>query len=119
MPPSQTRYEYADDIVPHLPPSASMLEILQRLPFLGQRLSGLERYDYARVGQLTYITSDYQLVPDPNNSLLNDRRLHILKLVVAGHIQQIGDDHRIACGYGYMTALCPTGVCPGPVGTTA
>jgi hypothetical protein len=51
-----TRYEFADDVVPHLPPSAPFLGFLASLPFLGQRLAGLAQYDYEAVGSLMYIT---------------------------------------------------------------
>jgi len=34
------------------------------------------------------------------------------------NFSQIVDDHHATCGSGYMTAVCPTGVC-GPTQTTA
>jgi Lipase (class 3) len=110
-----TRYEYADDIVPHLPPSAPLLELLTSIPFFGKRLTGLTRFDYERVGSLVYITRSLQFIPGPDDTLLPARRLSLIKLILTGQVQQIADDHRMACGYGYMTALCPQGVCPPPV----
>jgi hypothetical protein len=109
-----TRYEFAEDVVPHLPPSAPFLSVLSNVSFLTGRLS-LEQFDYERLGSLLYITRSLEIVPDPKNTLLDERRLRLLRLILAGHLQQIGDDHRIACGYGYMTALCPSGVCPPPL----
>lgn len=109
-----TRYEFAEDVVPHLPPSAPFLSVLAPLSFFARRFTGLGQYDYERVGTLLYITRSLDIVPDPQNSLLDERRRRLVSLVLAGHLQQIGDDHRIACGYGYMTALCPSGVCPSP-----
>jgi hypothetical protein len=114
-----TRYEFAEDIVPHLPPSAPFLSVLANLPFFGRRLAGLAQFDYERVGSLLYITRSLEIVPDPQDSLLDERRQRLLKLILLGHLQQIGDDHRIACGYGYMTALCPSGVCPPPLEPSA
>ncbi len=114
-----TRYEYADDVVPHLPPSAPLLTILSTVAFLGLRLADLAQFDYERVGKLIYITRSLQLLPDPDNSLLEARRRSLLGLILRGQLQQIGDDHRIACGYGYMTALCPSGVCPPPAAPSA
>jgi hypothetical protein len=108
------RYEFAEDIVPHLPPSASFLGVLSAVSVLGRRLPDLEQFDYGRVGKLLYITRALDIVPDPDDSLLDERRKRILKLILAGHLQQIGDDHRIGCGYGYASALIPTGVCPPP-----
>jgi hypothetical protein len=110
-----TRYEFAEDVVPHLPPSVSFQSIMATLSFFSRRIPNLEQYDYGRVGTLLYITRALEVVPDPNNALLNERRQRILNLILAGHLQQIGDDHRIACGSGYMTALCPSGVCPAPL----
>jgi hypothetical protein len=110
-----SRYEFGEDIVPHLPPSATLFSVLSALPFFGQRVAGLPRFDYARVGTLRYITRSLDVVEDPDDSLLEERRLRLLGLIVRGQLQEIGDDHRIACGYGYMTALCPSGVCPPPL----
>jgi hypothetical protein len=109
-----TRYEFAEDVVPHLPPSASFLGVLSAASVFSRRLPDLEQFDYGRVGKLLYITRELQIVPDPNNSLLAERRERIVGLVLTGHLQRIGDDHRIACGYGYMSALNPSGVCPPP-----
>ncbi|WP_020471493.1 lipase family protein [Zavarzinella formosa] len=110
-----TRYEFADDIVPHLPPSAPFIEALHSLSFFSRRLQGLQDFDYGRLGNLLYIKRSMEIIPDPDNSLLDQRRKSILKTILLGHIQQVGDDHRIACGYGYMTSLCPAGVCPVPM----
>jgi hypothetical protein len=114
-----TRYEFADDVVPHLPPSASLLSVLATLSFFNRRLAGLARFDYERVGSLMYIDRSFTVIPDPNDALLDGRRQRLVRLILRGHLQQIGDDHRSACGYGYMTALCPSGVCPPPVAPTA
>jgi hypothetical protein len=109
------RYEYADDVVPHMPPSADFLEVLAKIPFFGSRLENLTAFDYERVGTLMYIKRSLEIVAASDASLLSARRLSLAKLIVTGQFQEIGDDHRIACGYGYMTALCPVGVCPPPV----
>src|SRR5262249_21503493 len=51
-----TRYEYADDIVPHLPASqGGFLDVLSSLPVIGPRFAGLERFDYEAVGALQFI----------------------------------------------------------------
>ena len=110
-----TRYEFAEDVVPHLPPSASFLGVLNAASVFSRRLPDLEQFDYGRVGKLLYITRALQIVPDPDNSLLGQRRERILQLVLTGRLQTIGDDHRIGCGHGYMSAINPSGVCPPPV----
>ena len=106
-----TRYEYADDVVPHFPPSATFLELLSKVPFFGRRLAGLTRFDYERVGTLLYIKRSLEIVPDPDESLLPERRLSLVKLILTGQFQEIGDDHRIACGYGYMAAAFALRAC--------
>jgi hypothetical protein len=113
-----TRYEFAEDIVPHLPPSESFLGVLNTASVFSRRLSNLEQFDYGRLGKLLYITRALEIVPDPDNSLLDQRRERILRLVLMGHLQRIGDDHRSGCGYGYMSALNPSGVCPPSLGPT-
>jgi hypothetical protein len=110
---THTRYEFAEDVVPHLPPSAPFLTMLGTLAFFDRRMAGLEQFDYERVGTLLYITRSLQILPDPNEDLLEERRARLVRLALH-NIQQIGDDHRLGCGHGYMTALCPSGVCPSP-----
>jgi hypothetical protein len=113
-----TRYEFGEDVVPHLPPTADFLGVLNAASVFARRLPDLEQFDYGRVGKLLYITRALRVVPDPDNALLGQRRNRILRLVLTGHLQTIGDDHRSACGYGYMSALVPTGVCPPPLDPT-
>src|SRR5262249_29417575 len=51
-----TRYEYGNDIVPHLPPSQEgFLNVLRNLPVIGAKFARLPRFDYAPVGVLRYI----------------------------------------------------------------
>jgi hypothetical protein len=107
-----TRYEFGEDVVPHLPPSGHFLGVLSESPFFSQRTANIASFEYGRAGKLLYITRALEIVPDPDESLLSKRRERILRLVLTGRVQTIGDDHRIGCGYGYMSALNPTGVCP-------
>jgi hypothetical protein len=109
-----TRYEFGEDVVPHLPPSVSFATVLAAVSVLARRLPDLEQFDYGRVGKLIYITRAFDFVADPANTLLDERRNRIVRLILTGNLQQIGDDHRIGCGCGYMSALNPAGVCPPP-----
>ena len=109
------RYEFAEDIVPHLPPSASFRTMFSALTFFKGRLAGLPTFDYERVGSLLYIDRALEIDPEDDRRL-PDRRRRIISLILSGHVQQIIDDHRSACGFGYMSALCPFGVCPRPLG---
>jgi hypothetical protein len=109
---SAFRYEYADDIVPHLPPDIGLLNALRNVPFLGQRFNELPDFDYADVGTLRFIDWDGDVVGD-SRPLEAERVVRLSLLVVQGKFQQIVADHSSGCGNGYMTATCP-GVCPGP-----
>jgi hypothetical protein len=111
-----TRFEYNNDIVPHLPPSQDgFLNILESLPGIGQRFGGLERFDYEPVGVLHYIdqTGNIQIGDDPHERAVRDLALsmEVLRLRFA----QIAMDHAIGCGSGYMKAVAPAGVCPDPL----
>jgi hypothetical protein len=104
------RYEHADDIVPHLPPSADFLDVLSSLPIVGSRFAGLTRYEYRSVGALRFIDWSGHLVAD-SPTLNVVRFLNLAKRIVTGQFRQIGLDHRIDCGSGYMSAVCPPEVC--------
>jgi hypothetical protein len=110
-----TRYEYADDIVPHLPPSQEgFLNVLSSLPGIGSRFAGLERFDYEPVGLLRFIdwTGGYD---EDTPMLAVERTVSLVRQIVLLHFTQIGADHAIVCGSGYMATVCPTGVCPQPL----
>jgi hypothetical protein len=105
------RYEYGNDLVPHLPPAvADFLDVLSSLPFVGSRFAGFQRYDYESVGQLRYINQQLQISAD-SPLLMATRALGLANLVLFNRFTEIVADHAIACGSGYMSAVCPTGVC--------
>jgi hypothetical protein len=105
------RYEYADDIVPHLPPSLRFRAMFTDISFLQPYL---HRFDlnYAAVGNLAYISKDHTINYDPPPTLRFDRYATLAGLLFAGRFTDIVQDHKSDCGGGYMTALCPTDVCP-------
>jgi hypothetical protein len=107
---SAFRYEYTDDIVPHLPPDLAFVTALEHLPFLGQQFESLPIFDYADVGTLRFIDWKNQVVGD-SNSLKARRILHLATLIAEANFGQIAADHQAGCEGGYMTQVCP-GVCP-------
>ena len=107
------RYEYNDDIVPHLPLSdGGFLDVLSKLPVIGERYTVLNRFDYQPVGPLLYIDGTYHVIPD-NANLRSKRDLALALEILWGRFPKIATDHSIGCGSGYMTGVAPTGVCPG------
>ncbi|QWT47025.1 lipase family protein [Azospira inquinata] len=112
---SSYRYEYADDIVPHLPPSLVLRQALKDVP-------GFEKFhaelatrdqvdiDYAPVGTLRFINWEGVVVKD-TPLLPLERAYHLVDLILHRQFEQIVRDHSIDCGGGYATAICPTGVC--------
>jgi hypothetical protein len=109
------RYEYADDIVPHVPPSLPFRHMFQTVPFFFEKpdlaVKIAEELDYTSVGTLQFINWDEIVVPD--SAMLRFRRFESLaKLLVRGGFETIVNDHACRCGSGYASAVCPSGVCP-------
>jgi hypothetical protein len=108
---THTRYEYADDIVPHLPPEeGGFLDTLAALPVIGANFKKLPRYNYEPVGVLRYIDANGRFV-ETTPLLALERTVALALQIIRLHFHQIAADHSINCGSGYMTAICPSGVC--------
>ncbi|HMF17063.1 MAG TPA: alkaline phosphatase family protein, partial [Gemmataceae bacterium] len=90
-----SRYEFQDDIVPHLPPSAS-LDIVVPTP--------LPSTDYASAGTLRFIDWNNRVVAD-SDDLRKERTRRLLGLILSRRFARIVDDHRIGFSSGYMSAL--------------
>ena len=104
------RYEYQDDLVPHVPPSAPFLEILRKIPGLGSELGPIAHFDYRPVGTLRFIDWSGTIVGD--SPALEVRRLaKLLERMLLLQYARIAKDHFATCGGGYLTAVCPSGVC--------
>ena len=57
------RYEYRDDIVPHLPPDAAFVELFKKIPFVADAVTGLHQ-GYVSVGELYFIDWQNQIQSD-------------------------------------------------------
>jgi hypothetical protein len=109
---TDTRYEFQDDIVPHVPPSAPLIAGLNEIPKLPDRvekvLNWVADWNYVPVGTLQFIDWNNQ-IESPTGWLatmrLNlDRTVNLLRLIGTCKFKQIGDDHALTGGY-------KTGVC--------
>lgn len=106
-----TRYEYTDDIVPHLPPTPLFADALAALPVIGNYFKSLTTWEYTSVGTLKFINWSGQIVGE-SIGLEWQRFKSLVELMAELKFDQIADDHNSRCGGGYMTNVCPTGVCP-------
>ena len=99
-----TRYEYQDDIVPHLPPDLGFVTALRNVPALASLLSGIIP-TYIPVGDLRFVGWQGQIVPDspPLESL---RYSHLIGLIATGGWDKIIGDHAIGPGSGAAAAIC-------------
>ena len=105
-----TRYEYTDDIVPHLPPTSAFADAFAVLPVIGKYFKSLTGWDYTSVGTLKFINWSGQIVGE-SMGLEWERFKSLFELMVELKFEQIADDHNSRCGGGYMTYVCPTDVC--------
>ena len=101
--PHGVRYEYADDIVPHVPPSDAFLAMFRELPFLQQTLPTLTP-GYVSVGDLHFIDWSGAVVGD-STLLRLERFKHLAELMVGFGFQTIVADHSIQPGSGYEKAI--------------
>jgi len=98
---SITRYEYADDLVPHVPLSLAMRKAFADVPLFGGLPPDL---DYADVGDLRFIDWAGRVVGD-TPLLRADRTLHLIRLLGEMGYDRIVLDHSLADGSGYFNAL--------------
>ncbi len=99
------RYEFQDDIVPHVPPNDAFLALFRNLPGFDQALSAIVP-SYASVGDLHFINWQNQIVGD-SPLLQAQRYAHLMALIVELKAGQIINDHSIGPGSGVATVLCP------------
>jgi hypothetical protein len=101
--PHSARYEYADDVVPHLPPSDVFKTMFENVPFLADKLQELHG-GYASAGELHFIDWSGTLIAD-SPVLRFERFTHLANLMVALGFTTIADDHSIAAGSGYANGV--------------
>lgn len=101
--PNSTRYEYTDDIVPHLPPEDAFRKLFQTMPVLSDVLPGLTQ-SYIPVGELLFINWDGKVVSD-SPGLTIQRFAHLSERLLAFDFEDIVADHGIGPGSGYAAGV--------------
>jgi hypothetical protein len=99
-----TRYEYADDIVPHVPPEDALRAMIAKIPSVAEVCAGLPS-GFEPVGDLHYFARG-SIVPVEDSPLLQVRRIASLaELMLTFKFDQIVSDHSIGPGSGYSNAI--------------
>lgn len=106
--PDAVRYEYQDDLVPHLPPRDLFIEVMARLPEIGKLFRGMTDWNYASAGTLRFIDWKDRIVGD--SFRLELRRFgHLAELIATGKLKDIAADHALIGGY--CGAVCAGDIC--------
>lgn len=108
-----TRYEFQDDLVPHLPPRlGGLVDQLKQIPWIGPLFADVGLADYESVGELRFINWSNEIEPD-SLQLERQRDLHLVWIIWRQQFDRFQRDHDIQCKSepGYMGTVCPVGVC--------
>lgn len=98
------RFEYQNDLVPHLPPSFDLLSVVaQALP----RLQGLVTTGYESVGALEFIDWDNRIIGDSFRlPLVRQEKLAQCLLQGENGLKEIVKAHSLDPGGGYSSVIC-------------
>ncbi len=98
--PTSIRYEYQDDIVPHLPPPQRLINILKLV------VHSIPSADYYPVGRLSFVNWHNDI--ERHSYKLTEQRLHhIKKLLLASKSKKLINDHHPGQHlYKALKALC-------------
>jgi len=97
------RYEFQDDVVPHIPPSDQFFTMFASVPSLAPTVQHLN-HGYSPVGDLIFIDWNRTLVSD-SPVLRFQRYAHLAELVVTFGYPTIIADHSIDAGSGYDSGV--------------
>jgi len=109
--PNHIRYEYGNDIVPHLVPDSMFIDTIASLPGIGEFFKGMETWNYAPVGSLQFIEWDKQTIVNDSTILHVERLARLAGAMADCQFEAIVADHSASCGGGYMSGICASGVC--------
>lgn len=103
--PDHIRYEFANDIVPHVPLRNVLLATLGIPEWLLDQLAPASA-GYASPGKLGYIRTDHAIVAD-SPALESQRIAALLAVLQSGAFSTIVDSHLLDAGKGYCSAAYP------------
>ncbi len=105
------RYEYGNDIVPHIVPDAAFVDAIAHIPELGKFFKGMETWKYTHVGRLQFIHWNKQSIVGDSLELQLERLARLMGAFAECQFDAIITDHSASCGGGYMSGMCGSGVC--------
>jgi Lipase (class 3) len=111
--PSHIRYEYSNDIVPHVVPDAAFIDAMAHIPELGKFFKGMEAWNYAAVGTLQFIQWNQQAIVNASPELHLERLARLVAAIAEGRFEEIVAAHSASQGSGYMTGVCSSTFCAG------
>lgn len=91
--PDAIRFEYQNDIVPHVPPTKLGMEVLGRVPVLGSIIKTIypnyEKWNYWHAGELHFVDWQNQIIVGDSDKLILERFMHLVteyKTALADHM---------------------------------
>jgi hypothetical protein len=106
--PDAIRYEFQDDLVPHMPPSIMVRHLFKAEPFFKPLMAIDSGVDYAPAGRLQFI--DWSGNVQAQSTVLSTERLFRLsKKLATLDFETIVSDHSIGITSGCLKAVWPAG----------
>jgi hypothetical protein len=109
--PNHIRYEYGNDIVPHIVPDSTFIDAIAEIPELGQFFKGMETWNYAHVGMLQFIGWNKRTIINDSRTLQIERLARLVGAIAEWNFEGIIAAHSASCGGGYMGGGCSSEVC--------
>lgn len=105
--PNHIRYEYGNDIVPHIVPDSAFMDAIAHLPVFSRFFKGMETWNYAHVGTLQFIQWHKENLVNDSEELKAERLVRLVSAITECQFDAIVAAHSASCGGGYMSGVCP------------
>ncbi len=106
--PDVVRYEFQDDLVPHLPPSLIARRLFEAEPFFAPLMKIDDSVDYAPAGRLQFVDWNGK-ISDESTLLTTERLFRLSERLATFGFQKIVHDHSIDADSGCLRAVWPGG----------